>query len=286
MNKEIIYDSSKLNDGCGCLNAILQLSYLQDYQKDNTKALIENLNRLKDAKGTSIASIILFNIKYEDYLEKNAKTLGYSLDNLSNIITTFKIITEDCINVEDVFNKLAKLNNLMKQPSNNGTENAVSLTSMHGAKGLEWKNVFIMSMVEGTFPSSQSIVKSNEGDNSLLEEVRRLCYVALTRGKSYVDLLVPKKKNNIYTSPSMFIKEINNIMAGNDPNELDGKSSNNIAHDVTFSEGEEVQHKVFGVGKVMSIDTKNDIIIVMFKEKGIKRLMYSLSCGGILKKYN
>lgn len=109
---------------------------------------------------------------------------------------------------------------------------AVVLMTVHSAKGLEFPNVFLVGMEEGLFPSNQSIY----GDESDIEEERRLAYVALTRAKNRLFVL------NAYTRmiygqtnrnrPSRFAEEI--------PRELcdtEGFSPMGSYDGVTFSTG-------------------------------------------------
>lgn len=70
-----------------------------------------------------------------------------------------------------------------------GVKDAVTLMTMHAAKGLEFKTVFIVGMEEGLFPHSQSML-----DNSELEEERRLCYVGITRAKEKLYLTFAKRR--------------------------------------------------------------------------------------------
>ena len=83
-------------------------------------------------------------------------------------------------------------------------ENAVKLLTAHASKGLEFSNVFIVGMQEGTFPSQNAID---------MEEERRLFYVAMTRAKENLFLTYPGIKRdemgtNIETLPSRFLSEI------------------------------------------------------------------------------
>lgn len=278
INKEMVYKSREYNDGCGCLNALLKMDSLTSKQKVNTLELISNLKDLEGAKGTQIANVVLNVLGYEKYLEKNAKRLGYSFENLSNILTAFKLITEDCENIESVFTKLATLRSLMKNSFYNRNKNVVTLTTIHGSKGLEFENVYVISMVEDIFPSKQSVIKLKEGDRALLEEERRLCYVAMTRGKTYVDLITLKNKNGTKAYPSMFIKEVNGLK-GDNSLDLDTSSDSG-----DFVLGDVVYHKRFGEGTVMSVNIDLDVITVSFAHAGVKKLIYSLCLDGILKK--
>ncbi len=71
-------------------------------------------------------------------------------------------------------------------PRNHDSEERVILSTIHSAKGLEWKAVFIISMAEGRFPSPASTNDVNE-----LEEERRLLYVAATRAKDLLFFCCP-----------------------------------------------------------------------------------------------
>lgn len=86
-------------------------------------------------------------------------------------------------------------------------KDAVTLMTMHAAKGLEFKIVFIVGMEEGLFPHSQSMMDAGE-----LEEERRLCYVGITRAKEKLYLIFAKRRlyfGQIVTNPiSRFIYEL------------------------------------------------------------------------------
>lgn len=73
--------------------------------------------------------------------------------------------------------------------SNGEKPDAITLMTLHGAKGLEFKMVFMIGMEEGIFPHSQSFF-----DQSDLEEERRLCYVGITRAKEKLFLTYAKRR--------------------------------------------------------------------------------------------
>lgn len=81
----------------------------------------------------------------------------------------------------------------------------VNLMTIHKSKGLEFKCVFIISLNDGIIPS-------NLNDNNLIEEERRLCYVAMTRAKEYLYLSSAEYHyiNGIRKRlrPSIFLNEI------------------------------------------------------------------------------
>lgn len=86
------------------------------------------------------------------------------------------------------------------------TIDAVTISTMHGAKGLEWDRVFVTGLAEGRMPIAQAV--TTEGIN----EERRLLYVALTRARRYLQLSYPRAVG----APSRYLAELGNrIQRGN-----------------------------------------------------------------------
>jgi DNA helicase-2/ATP-dependent DNA helicase PcrA len=88
----------------------------------------------------------------------------------------------------------------------------VILSTIHSAKGQEWTSVHVLNVVDGCIPSDMST-----GTDEEIEEERRLLYVAMTRAKEYLHLLVPHRfyvtqqsamgDRHIYASRTRFIPE-------------------------------------------------------------------------------
>lgn len=92
---------------------------------------------------------------------------------------------------------------LTAQGNQKGDESkAISLSTIHGAKGLEWSKVYVIGMTQGLFPHNKSVCEGN------LAEERRLAYVAFTRAKKELHVSYPKyDARGDYGQPSMFIQE-------------------------------------------------------------------------------
>lgn len=172
-------------------------------------------------------------------------------------------------------------------------EKAVTLMTMHCAKGLEFKNVFLPGFEEGIFPSPQSLYE-DEG----LEEERRLCYVALTRAKEKLYIISVSSRmiygNSRPSMPSRFIKEIpeelieKNIRKPQEKRQKHEKKMSEktlFASAVTvipqkqkndgFSVGERVRHKAFGEGVIKNVTemSSDTLVEVEFEKVGTKKLM-------------
>ena len=101
----------------------------------------------------------------------------------------------------------------------------VTLMTLHGAKGLEFENVYLVGMEEGMFPGYMSI---NSDDESEIEEERRLCYVGMTRAKKSLTLSGARERmvhgNTNYNPPSRFVDEIPPEMLDRENNSVMGIS--------------------------------------------------------------
>lgn len=106
-----------------------------------------------------------------------------------------------------------------------GTEDYVSLITIHSAKGLEFDNVFLCGMEDGLFPMSAAISSEDEGD---LEEERRLAYVGITRAKKHLVLTASRTRmvrgETQVSALSRFVKEIPPLILENDRDNIYVKS--------------------------------------------------------------
>ena len=153
---------------------------------------------------------------------------------------------------------------------------AVNIMTLHSAKGLEFRVVFILGMEEGVFPHQRSFESLSE-----LEEERRLCYVGITRAKKKLYLLSARKRT-LYgrtnaTIESRFIKEIDkdliNFTNTAVREEVKSKVVGNMYNSdpSVIREGDKVIHTVFGNGVVVKL-SGNLATIAFDRGVGIKTI--------------
>ena len=156
----------------------------------------------------------------------------------------------------------------------NPSEEALTLMTLHAAKGLEFRAVFLIGMEENLFPHANCAF-----DPMQLEEERRLCYVGFTRAKEKLyltlansRLLYGKTQSN---SPSRFISDIPAGLISGYESVLKKGVIDIPEEAITgyFNAGDIVLHKDFGKGKVSAID--GDEITVIFETYGTKFLSLS-----------
>lgn len=113
-------------------------------------------------------------------------------------------------NPESLYELFRQVENQTRPRKTKKTE-AVQLLSIHASKGLEWEAVFVIGMEEGTLPYQIAL---DEGE---LSEERRLCYVAITRAKRYLQLSYVRERKRFGQKqsmvPSRFLAEMTNVQA-------------------------------------------------------------------------
>jgi len=177
---------------------------------------IENLTTLdlldKTLKEVSYLSL------FEKETEENLTKLE-NIKELRSVATEFPEINDFLENVALVEAEKDSKGRITK-PHNN---NAITLMTLHAAKGLEFPIVFIVGMEEGLFPHSRSLF-----DPGQLEEERRLAYVGITRAKNLLYLSYASKRlyfgENVSNPPSRFIIDIPEDLLENIGTKIDYRS--------------------------------------------------------------
>jgi ATP-dependent DNA helicase UvrD/PcrA len=150
----------------------------------------------------------------------------------------------------------------------------VTLMTLHNAKGLEFRVVFLIGMEEGVFPHSRSIEEQG------LEEERRLCYVGLTRVQERLVLMHAAARSlwgaRGYNMPSRFLDELPQEEIERDrlrPSSWTGYGAPTVTvrRDVpSLSTGDSVRHSTLGEGVVTAIGA-DGIVTVRFADDGVER---------------
>ncbi len=194
--------------------------------------VIQNINQYDDFNAPTKAKLTAFS-QLLDKIEKNKDTLslpefiafiieetGYlaelkqedteesqsrieNLQELVNVARDFSPDEEDNI-LGEFLAQVALVSDLDETPD---ADNAVTLMTLHAAKGLEFETVFLAGLEEGIFPHSRSL-----NSNTEMEEERRLMYVGVTRAKQKLYITYAKRRQmwgeTRYYNPSRFLAEI------------------------------------------------------------------------------
>jgi DNA helicase-2/ATP-dependent DNA helicase PcrA len=162
------------------------------------------------------------------------------------------------------------------QDSIRGEESLVTLMTLHNAKGLEFRSVFLIGLEEGIFPHSRSVEEQG------VEEERRLCYVGMTRARELLTLIHASSRAlwgaRSYNMPSRFLDE---LPASVERDRLRPTSWSNYGAPRTvtprddvpaLSTGDSVRHGTLGEGVVTGSEP-GGVVIVRFTDGSERRLM-------------
>ena len=211
------------------------------------------------------------------------------VENLEELVNAARLFDFDQQNEEgmselDLFLTHAALESGDSQADD--YEDCVQLMTIHSAKGLEFKLVFLVGMEEGLFPSQQSV-----DDFVRLEEERRLCYVGMTRAMQQLYLTYAESRRlygrESYPRPSRFLREIPSELiqevrlratVSRPATNIQPKHSSSISVG-SYKLGQRVQHEKFGEGVVLQIEGSGaqERVQVNFKQAGVKWLMLSFA---------
>ena len=194
----------------------------------NFTALLDKLENNRSSLSLSefIAFVIeetgyLAELKQEDTEESESRI--ENLQELVNVAREFVPDEEDNI-LGEFLAQVALVSDLDETPD---SDNAVTLMTLHAAKGLEFETVFLAGLEESIFPHSRSL-----NSNTEMEEERRLMYVGVTRAKQKLYITYAKRRqmwgDTKYNTPSRFIAEI--------PEKL---TERNVSEDSSYSRSSE-----------------------------------------------
>ena len=221
---ELIQDSNNLTGIRSAGNIIL------------FRDMINSFIRVKnEIKVSELIKKVLKESGYEDMLNsEGTKETEIRFDNLMEFIGV--AIEFENENAEHTLGDFLESIALVSDVDNlDETTEAVTLMTMHSAKGLEFKNVFIVGMEEGLFPSKRSIEEDGQ-----TEEERRLSYVAITRAQKHLFLTNTKKRtlygSTTFSIPSRFIEEIPDSVLSEDA--IDNRNGKKSASTRTWLDDE------------------------------------------------
>src|SRR5256712_10841901 len=145
---------------------------------------------------------------YDDYAKANFANYQLRREDLDQLA----VFARQFNDVHEFLSQLALISNVDAEatPVQTNEKEAVNLSTVHQAKGLEFHTVFVIWLTDGMFPSSRSL-----NTRDALEEERRLFYVAITRARDELYLTYPQMRlsggyGDVFQRPSRFLQEIPN----------------------------------------------------------------------------
>lgn len=218
--------------------------YKEKYRIVNNINVMENdLERIAKLAPYAAVNYIRKAVGLDSYVKEYSEYRGINPDDYMDILEEIQESARDFASFDGWFEYIQRYTEELREKNKRTKENgdAVTLATMHAAKGLEYSYVFIIDAVEGVTPHKKSLKEDN------VEEERRLFYVAVTRAKYGLYVYVPQMMYGKKGISSRFVQEM-------------------LVDRNLICTGNKIVHKRYGVGVITYVDSKK--LCVYFQKIG------------------
>lgn len=238
---------------------------LKDYQVQSLLSYSKVYKQMKESRPKTVIKLIREQLGFEQVLQKRAEKFGFRIEVLLDILNTLEQIAEPYTTMEAFAKRLKELDKLTQKAKKIRDPKAVTLSTFHSAKGLEFDHVYMIDCHNGTIPSDE-----DSRDAEKLEEARRLFYVGMTRARHHLELLTYVEKDGKEKTESRFVSEVRSILLKNKKQQelaiyqKEHAKPNTIYEVSELIAGLAIIHTKFGEGHIVRI--KSDRVILQFED--------------------
>ncbi|WMJ80887.1 ATP-dependent helicase [Clostridium sp. MB40-C1] len=219
-------------DNKDCFEALKNVEDIPVFQLKDIDKLKKDIQNLNKMSLSGAVNFVLNDLKYYNYLKQYSKKFKMDIKELEEIVDEFKSSLQEYRTIITFLSHVEEVKETIKNKPIE-EKDAVILSTIHGVKGMEFKNVFIINCNEENIPHVNSMDKN-------IEEERRLFYVGITRTIENLWLSTCSNIRGKNKTVSRFIEECNLASVLNEE----------------FKTGDRILHKTFGIGEVNYIDNK------------------------------
>ncbi|PUB13988.1 ATP-dependent helicase [Paenisporosarcina sp. OV554] len=256
---------------------------LKDYQIQSLLAYEKAYDQIKNSRPKTVIKLIREQLGFEQMLQNRAEKFGFRIEVLLDILSTLEQIAEPYTTMEAFAKRLKDLDSLTQKAKKIKDPKAVTLSTFHSAKGLEFDHVYMIDCHNGTIPSDE-----DSRDAEKLEEARRLFYVGMTRARLHLELLTYAEKDGKEKTESRFVSEVRSILLKNKKQQelaiyqKEHANPNTIYQVSELTAGLAIVHTKFGEGHIVRI--KSDRAILQFEDNQKELSIQMIIDKGLLAK--
>ena len=234
VGKNVIAKLNNSSNVYDCFEKLMEFDEVHPFQlKELTKVRKKIFSLNKYSLGTAV-EMVLGDLGYHGHLIEYSHKYKFDINEVEEIVNEFKESSSEFRTIVDFLTHVEEVRENLNR-NTKSLEDAVLLSTIHGVKGMEFPNVFIINCNEDILPH-----KRNEDQN--IEEERRLMYVGVTRAIDNLFLNSCELVKGSKVSTSRFLNELGLV--------------ENYKNNHILKEGDTVRHRAFGDGKVVFCDGK------------------------------
>lgn len=176
----------------------------KDWMQERIIQMEWDIKSMKDKTPAKAIHFVRKQIGYDCYVREYAAAKNMNKEELLEVLDEIEERAENFETIEEWLTYTEEYGERLKEQAakKDPNEDAITLMTMHGSKGLEFDTVFLIGANEGAIPYKKAKTKEE------IEEERRMFYVAMTRAQKKLTICYPKIKNGKEQSPSRFVEEL------------------------------------------------------------------------------
>ncbi len=176
----------------------------RDWMLDRIDRLEQDLKLLRGMAPFAAVNYIRYGMNYDEYLTEYARSRRIRAEELMEILDEIQQGAKPFRTVEEWYAHLEEYREYLAQQRGKKEQDpdAIELATLHSSKGLEFEEVFLVDVNEGTIPHRKASIEAD------IEEERRLFYVGMTRAKDRLHLFYTKERYGKAVEPSQFLEPL------------------------------------------------------------------------------
>ncbi|MFC0557642.1 ATP-dependent helicase [Halalkalibacter alkalisediminis] len=200
--------AASITNDCSYVDALPFIQGLKPFQTKKLETLPAKFKQLKSKKPIDAITFIEQEMGFNEYVKKQGSE-GNKMERGSDDVRDLKVAAKLHSTIGEFLDYIDHMTIKYEELRNQKSySDSAQLMTIHRAKGLEYKHVYILSAVEGGLPHDYALEAWREGDDKPLEEERRLMYVAMTRAEKSLHISVPIMRRGKKAFRSRFVREI------------------------------------------------------------------------------
>lgn len=191
------------------VEALGKIENLQAFQQKKIKRIVPRFKSLSNLSPLAALEMVSKDMGFDDFVKKRGNE-GNKMEKGSDDVRDLKVVAKKFKTIPEFLehvDHMIAMNEEMKIMSKQ-FHDSIQLTTIHRAKGLEYKYVYVLGGVDGSLPHDYALESYRNGETEALEEERRLLYVAMTRAKEALALSILQTRRGKTAYPSRFIKPL------------------------------------------------------------------------------